>query len=48
MGINKIVYLNSYAEYKGLSADEGIEFLEKFGVATEQYSGSIDHATELV
>lgn len=48
MGIGKVIYINSYAEYKGLAVDEGIDFLEMFGVDTEQYTGSIEHATELI
>jgi len=47
MGINRVVYLNSYAAYKGLPSDEGLDFLEKFGVNTQRYSGSIEHATEM-
>lgn len=31
-GIQKIYYKDSYAEYKGLPSDEGIDFLTKFGV----------------
>lgn len=31
-GIKKVIYLNSYAQYKGLATDEGVEFLKKFGV----------------
>lgn len=31
-GIKKVYYLNSYAEFKGLPSDEGIDFLRKFGV----------------
>ena len=37
VGISKVIYLNSYAEYKGLPVDEGVEFLERFGVETEKY-----------
>lgn len=48
MGITRVVYLNSYAEYKGLSSDEGLDFLEKFGVEIEKYHGTIDHASEMV
>lgn len=48
MGINRVVYLNSYAEYKGLATDEGLDFLSKFGVEIEKYSGEIDHSSELV
>jgi dCMP deaminase len=47
MGIGRVVYLNSYATYKGLPKDEGLEFLDKFGVITDKYEGSIEHATEM-
>jgi dCMP deaminase len=47
MGISRVVYLNSYAEYKGLPKDEGLDFLDKFGVKTDKYKGSIEHATEM-
>ena len=40
MGIKKVVYLNSYAEYKGLNAEEGVEFLRQFGVEVDRYSVS--------
>lgn len=36
-GIKKVYYLHSYAEYKGLSSDEGVEFLRKFGVEVLHY-----------
>ncbi len=32
IGIKKVIYLNSYAAYKGLKCDEGIDFLKRFGV----------------
>lgn len=35
--ISKVIYLDSYADYKGLSKDEGVEFLKKFGVDVEHY-----------
>ena len=38
MGIKKVIYLNSYAEYKGLSVDEGVEFLRKFGVDVAKHN----------
>ncbi len=41
MGIVKLVYLYSYAEYKGLPSDEGIDFLTKFGVEVMKYSKEI-------
>lgn len=47
MGIKKVIYLNSYAEYKGIGSDEGVDFLRKFGVEAEKYHGNIAHATEL-
>lgn len=31
-GIKKVHYRNSYAEYKGLPSDEGVDFLNRFGV----------------
>ncbi len=36
-GVKKVYYLQSYAEYKGLDVDEGVEFLRKFGVEVFQY-----------
>ncbi len=47
MGIKKVIFLNSYAAYKGIEEDEGVEFLRKFGVEADQYSGQIEHATHL-
>lgn len=37
MGIKRVIYLYSYAEYKGLPKDEGVEFLEKFGIDTQKF-----------
>ncbi len=48
MGITRVVYLRSYAEYKGLPKDEGIDFLVKFGVVCEQYQGRVEHATAMI
>ncbi|WP_234461886.1 deoxycytidylate deaminase [Pedobacter segetis] len=31
-GIKEVMFRHSYAEYKGLPNDEGVEFLNKFGV----------------
>ncbi len=36
MKIKKVCYLHSYAQYKGIPTDEGVEFLRKFGVEVEQ------------
>ena len=48
MGIQKVVYLNSYAEHKGIATDEGVDFLQRFGVETTRYEGKITTATRLV
>jgi len=31
-----VYFLKSYAEYKGLASDEGVDFLLRFGVRTEK------------
>jgi dCMP deaminase len=33
-GIKKVFFKNSYSEYKGLPTDEGVDFLNQFGVET--------------
>jgi len=40
-GIKKVFYLHSYAEYKGIPTDEGVEFLRKFGVEVSKYNGQL-------
>jgi dCMP deaminase len=40
MKIAKVIFLHSYARYKGIPTDEGVEFLRKFGVETVQYQPS--------
>jgi dCMP deaminase len=35
--IRKVVFLHSYAEYKGIPNDEGVDFLRKFGVEVSKY-----------
>jgi len=47
-GINKVIYLKSYAEYKGLENDEGIDFLVKFGVDVEKYHGLLENVTHMI
>jgi dCMP deaminase len=37
-GIRKVIYLNSYAEYKKIPSDEGVDFLKKFGVDVVKFS----------
>jgi dCMP deaminase len=41
MGIEKVIFLYSYAAYKGLPMDEGVEFLRKFGVEVLLYPKQI-------
>ncbi|WP_114750736.1 deoxycytidylate deaminase [Pleomorphovibrio marinus] len=48
MGIDKVVFLFSYAEYKGLDADEGLEFLRKFGVEVIKYPKEIEIEDPLI
>lgn len=48
MKIEKVIYLKSYAEYKGIPSDEGLDFLRRFGVEVEKYEGNLDNVTELV
>jgi dCMP deaminase len=38
-GIKRVIYLHSYAEYKGIASDEGVDFLRKFGVQVDKYEG---------
>jgi dCMP deaminase len=35
-GIKKVFFKNSYAEFKGMGSDEGVEFLNRFGVETKK------------
>ena len=37
-GIKKVWFKSSYAEYKGLPTDEGVDFLNKFGVETLNFN----------
>jgi dCMP deaminase len=37
-GIRKVLYKNSYAAYKGLPSDEGVDFLNRFGVETTRFN----------
>lgn len=38
-GIKKVLFQNSYAEFKGLPSDEGVDFLNKFGVVARKFVG---------
>lgn len=48
MGIKEIIYLKSYAEYKGLKSDEGVDFLKKFGVNVHKYEGVLNNITPMI
>jgi dCMP deaminase len=48
MGISKVVYLFSYAEFKGIGTDEGVDFLKKFGVKVERYPKSLEILDSLI
>ena len=37
-GIKKVIFGKTYAQFKGIAADEGVDFLRKFGVEVVQYS----------
>jgi dCMP deaminase len=47
-GIEHIIYLNSYAEHKGIASDEGVDFLSKFGVKISRYTGNLQNLTHLI
>ena len=47
-GIKRVLYLNSYAEHKGIASDEGVDFLKKFGVEVQRYSGLLSNVTNLI
>ena len=36
-GIKKVFYKHSYAKFKGLQSDEGVDFLRRFGVEVIEY-----------
>ena len=36
-GIKHVFFMKSYAQYKGLPSDEGIDFLNRFGVKAEKF-----------
>ena len=48
MGIKKVIFLNSYAAYKGIGLDEGLEFLKKFGVNVAKYEKSLMIKDDLI
>ena len=48
MGVKNVIYLNSYAEYKGIKSDEGVDFLQKFGVNVQRYRGNLENVTHMI
>ncbi|MCO5936212.1 MULTISPECIES: dCMP deaminase family protein [Mucilaginibacter] len=38
-GIKHVYFDKSYAQYKGLTSDEGVDFLNRFGVNAVQFTG---------
>lgn len=48
MGIARVIFLNSYAEHKGIATDEGVDFLRKFGVRAEKYMGTLANVTHMI
>jgi dCMP deaminase len=48
MGIIRVIYFNSYAEHKGLATDEGVDFLNKFGVICERFTGKLTNVTHMI
>jgi dCMP deaminase len=48
MKITRVIYLNSYAEHKGIALDEGVEFLRKFGVRVDRYAGQLINVTHMI
>ena len=46
MGIKRVVYLKSYATYKKLEKDEGVDFLLQFGMQVEVFKGQISIQTD--
>lgn len=48
MGISRVIYLNSYAAYKNIALEEGVDFLERFGVQVEKYKGNFTDVSPLV
>jgi dCMP deaminase len=47
MGIKKVIFLHSYSEYKGIVSDEGVDFLQRFGVEVRKYKTSPEEVTAL-
>jgi dCMP deaminase len=44
-GITTVYYQHSYAEYKGLPSDEGVDFLKRFGVEVLKFESENNAVT---
>jgi len=40
MGIKSVIYLHAYSEYKGIKSDEGVDFLQRFGVDVRKFKSN--------
>ncbi len=40
-GVEKVIYVDSYAAYKGIDQEEGVAFLQDFGVHVRKYMRQI-------
>jgi dCMP deaminase len=47
MGILRVMYIDSYAEHKGLPTDEGVDFLNRFGVECVKFTGTLSNVTHV-
>lgn len=47
-GVKRVIYLKSYAEHKGIPTDEGVDFLNRFGVTVERYLGQLSNVTYMI
>ncbi len=45
VGIARVLYVDSYAQFKGLDAEEGLHFLQAFHVQTAQYPAAASDLT---
>jgi len=48
VGISRVVYLNSYADFKAMETDEGVNFLQRFGIKVERYTKPLNNVTSMI
>src|ERR1700754_2858284 len=44
-GVKRVFFKNSYAQYKGIASDEGVDFLNRFGVVTTKHISDLESAS---